>query len=173
MHTSPPRSNFSKKNAPGIASDVAIRCAMLKWVLGGHRWRQRWWETMPTVSDSVSQKKISRSEVEREWGNSYFCYNLSIMIFWGACRPAMNYCRKLLQAYPPIEMYQKNPKCNRFAAPGLEELFPVVLLCQFLVQAGNRIWFYILLMYLCTGFRQNTLAKYTSGYIVGTCIISD
>ncbi len=29
--------------------------------------------------------------------------------------------------------------------------FPVVLLCQFLVMAGNRIWFYILLMYL--GYR--------------------
>ena len=28
-------------------------------------------------------------------------------------------------------------------------------------------------MYLCTGFRQNTLAEYTSGYIVGTYIISD
>ncbi len=26
--------------------------------------------------------------------------------------------------------------------------FPVVLLCQFSVQAGNRFWFYILLMYL-------------------------
>jgi hypothetical protein len=26
--------------------------------------------------------------------------------------------------------------------------FPVVLLCQFLVLAGNRFWFYILLMYL-------------------------
>jgi hypothetical protein len=28
-------------------------------------------------------------------------------------------------------------------------------------------------MYLCTGFGQNTLAEYTSGYIVGTYIISD
>ena len=37
-----------------------------------------------------------------------------------------------------------------FAARGLEELFfPVVLLCQFLVLAGNMFWFYILLlMYL-------------------------
>ncbi len=26
--------------------------------------------------------------------------------------------------------------------------FPVVVLCQFLVLAGNRFWFYILLMYL-------------------------
>jgi hypothetical protein len=26
--------------------------------------------------------------------------------------------------------------------------FPVVLLCQFFVLAGNRLWFYILLMYL-------------------------
>jgi hypothetical protein len=26
--------------------------------------------------------------------------------------------------------------------------FPVVLLCQFFVQAGHRLWFYILLMYL-------------------------
>ncbi len=29
--------------------------------------------------------------------------------------------------------------------------FPVVLLCQFFVLAGNRFWFYILLMYL--GYR--------------------
>ncbi len=28
-------------------------------------------------------------------------------------------------------------------------------------------------MYLCTGFRQNTLAEYASGYIVGTSINSD
>jgi hypothetical protein len=37
---------------------------------------------------------------------------------------------------------------NTLAVRGLEELFfPVVLLCQFLVLAGNRFWFYIL-MYL-------------------------
>jgi hypothetical protein len=37
---------------------------------------------------------------------------------------------------------------NTLAAHGLEELFfPVVVLCQFLVLAGNRFWFYIL-MYL-------------------------
>jgi hypothetical protein len=47
-------------------------------------------------------------------------------------------------------------KCNQFsqterltiilAAHGLEELFfPVVLLCQFFVLAGNRFWFYILM----------------------------
>ncbi len=37
---------------------------------------------------------------------------------------------------------------HTLAARGLEELFfPVVLLCQFLVLAGNRFWFY-LLMYL-------------------------
>jgi hypothetical protein len=30
------------------------------------------------------------------------------------------------------------------AARGLEELYPVVLLCQFLVLAGNWFWFYIL-----------------------------
>ncbi len=28
-------------------------------------------------------------------------------------------------------------------------------------------------MYLCEGFRENTLAEHTSGYIVGTYIISD
>ncbi len=33
------------------------------------------------------------------------------------------------------------------ASHGLEEIFTVVLLCQFLVLAGNRFWFYIL-MYL-------------------------
>jgi hypothetical protein len=27
--------------------------------------------------------------------------------------------------------------------------------------------------YLCMGFRQNSLAEYTSGYIVGTYIVSD
>ncbi len=31
---------------------------------------------------------------------------------------------------------------------GWRNLFPVVLLCQFFVLAGNRFWFYILLMYL-------------------------
>ncbi len=34
------------------------------------------------------------------------------------------------------------------ALRGLEELFPVVLLCQFFVLVGNRFWFYILLMLL-------------------------
>jgi hypothetical protein len=33
--------------------------------------------------------------------------------------------------------------CPRFAWAG-ETFFPVVLLCQFLVLAGNRFWFYIL-----------------------------
>jgi hypothetical protein len=40
--------------------------------------------------------------------------------------------------------------CPRFAWAG-GTFFPVVLLCQFLVMAGNRFWFYILLMYL--GYR--------------------
>jgi hypothetical protein len=33
---------------------------------------------------------------------------------------------------------------NTLAAHGLEEPFPFVLLCQFLVVAGNRFWCYIL-----------------------------
>ncbi len=38
---------------------------------------------------------------------------------------------------------------NTLAARGLEELFSVVLLCQFLVLVGNMFWYYILLlMYL-------------------------
>ncbi len=38
---------------------------------------------------------------------------------------------------------------NTLVTPGLEEpFFPVVLLCQFSVLAGNRFRFYILLMYL-------------------------
>ncbi len=31
---------------------------------------------------------------------------------------------------------------------GLRNLFPVVLLCQFLVLAGNRFWFYILTYFI-------------------------
>jgi hypothetical protein len=38
---------------------------------------------------------------------------------------------------------------------GWRNLFPVV---SILVLAGNRFWFYILLIYLCTGFSQNLLA---------------
>ncbi len=38
-------------------------------------------------------------------------------------------------------------KYTRYAWAG-GTFFPVVLLCQFLVPAGNRFWFYILLMYL-------------------------
>jgi hypothetical protein len=37
---------------------------------------------------------------------------------------------------------------NTLATRGLEGLFPVVLLCQFFVLAGNRFWYYILLMLL-------------------------
>ncbi len=33
-----------------------------------------------------------------------------------------------------------------------------MLLCQFFVLAGNRFWFYIL-RYLCTGFRQDFLPR--------------
>ncbi len=33
---------------------------------------------------------------------------------------------------------------NTLAARGLEDFFSVVLLCQFLVLAENRFWFYIL-----------------------------
>jgi hypothetical protein len=33
---------------------------------------------------------------------------------------------------------------NTLAVHGLEEFFPVVLLYQFFVLAGNRFWFYIL-----------------------------
>jgi hypothetical protein len=51
---------------------------------------------------------------------------------------------------------------NTLAARGLEELFfPVVLLCQFLVLAGNRFWFYIL-----TYLEYNTVVA--SGYFFGS-----
>ncbi len=43
----------------------------------------------------------------------------------------------------------------------------VVRLCQFLVLAGNRFWFYIL-MYLWMGFSSQTYVKDTIGYILGT-----
>ncbi len=32
--------------------------------------------------------------------------------------------------------------------------FPVVLLCQFFVLAGNRLWFYVLLMYLGVSYHK-------------------
>ncbi len=37
---------------------------------------------------------------------------------------------------------------NTLTARGLEELFSVVLLCQFLVLAGSRFWFYLLCTYV-------------------------
>ncbi len=42
---------------------------------------------------------------------------------------------------------QTENEYTRFAWAG-GTFFPVVLLCQFFVLAGNRFWFYILLMYL-------------------------
>jgi hypothetical protein len=56
--------------------------------------------------------------------------------------------------YPSLSPYSRTDGVtdrgtNTLAVRGLEEpFFPVVLLCQFLVLAGNRFWFYILLMYL-------------------------
>jgi hypothetical protein len=49
--------NFSKKNALSIASDVATRRDLLERALDSHQQQQRRWQTMPMVSDSVSQKK--------------------------------------------------------------------------------------------------------------------
>jgi hypothetical protein len=42
---------------------------------------------------------------------------------------------------------KQTEKYTRFAWAG-GTFFPVVLLCQVFVLAGNRCWFYILLMYL-------------------------
>ena len=47
----------------------------------GHRRRQRQWRTMPMVSDLVSQKKISRSEVECKW-EAIFVVTLAQQYFW-------------------------------------------------------------------------------------------
>ncbi len=55
--------------------------------------------------------------------------------------------------YPSLSPYSPTDRItdretNTLAAYGLEDLFfPVVLLCQFLVLAGNWFWFYIF-MYL-------------------------
>ncbi len=55
--------------------------------------------------------------------------------------------------YPSLSPYSQTDRMtdrgtNTLTARGLEELFfPVVVLCQFLVLAGNKFWFYIL-MYL-------------------------
>ncbi len=52
--------------------------------------------------------------------------------------------------YPSLSPYRQMDRITdggtkTLAAHGLEELFfPVVLLCQFLVLARNRLWFYIL-----------------------------
>ncbi len=43
--------------------------------------------------------------------------------------------------------YRQRNKYTHFTWAG-GTFFPVVLLCQFFVLAGNRFWFYILLMYL-------------------------
>jgi hypothetical protein len=43
---------------------------------------------------------------------------------------------------------QNERETNKLAGRGLEELFPVVLLCQFLVLVGNRFWFYLLYTYV-------------------------
>ncbi len=43
-----------------------------------------------------------------------------------------------------IQTDRLTEKYTRFAWAG-ETFFPVVLLCQFLVLAGNRFWFYILM----------------------------
>jgi hypothetical protein len=50
-----------QKSAPGIASDVATRRVALERAPEGHRRQQRQWQTMPMVSDLVSQKKLSRN----------------------------------------------------------------------------------------------------------------
>jgi hypothetical protein len=56
----PPSLKFLlQKRAPGIASNVATRRVVLERAPEGHRRRQRQWQTMPMVSDLVSQKKIS------------------------------------------------------------------------------------------------------------------
>jgi hypothetical protein len=61
--------------------------------------------------------------------------------------------------------------CPHFAWAG-GTFFPVVLLCQFLVLAGNRFWLYILLCIYVRGLAKMFWPN-TSGYIVGTYIISD
>ncbi len=46
---------------------------------------------------------------------------------------------------------------NTLATRGLEEpffSFSVVLLCQFFVLVGNRLWFYILLLYLRVSYHK-------------------
>ena len=58
----PPSLEFLlQKSAPGIASDVATRRVALERAPEGHRRRQRRWRTTSMVSDSVSQKIISRN----------------------------------------------------------------------------------------------------------------
>ncbi len=54
--------------------------------------------------------------------------------------------------YPSLSPYSPTDRItdrgtNTLAARGLEDFFPIVLLCWFLVLAGIRFWFYIL-MYL-------------------------
>ncbi len=47
-----------------------------------------------------------------------FCCNHSVMIFLSARQQAINYCRKLVQAYVHVGMYLKNPKCNKLLQLG-------------------------------------------------------
>ncbi len=62
--------------------------------------------------------------------NSYFCCNLSLTIILGAHQLAKNYCRKLVQAYACVGMYQK---CNKLLQLGWQPVtYPeFTLICHF------------------------------------------
>ncbi len=68
-----------------------------------------------------------------------------------------------------IPTYDEKKTRKTLATRGLEEpFFQLCCYVSFFVLAGNGFWFYMLLMYLCTGFSQNSLVQYEwihSGYI--------
>ncbi len=78
---------------------------------------------------------------------SLFQRNNSLMFWTGVSCFSVTLFYSTLLALTDRQNYRQRVKYTHFAWAG-GTFFPVVLLCQFSVLAGNRFWFYILLMYL-------------------------
>ena len=97
--------------------------------------------------------KISRTMfdfVNNTYWVSFFQRNNSLIFLTGVSCFSVTLFYSTLLAFTDLQKDGQRVKYTRYAWAG-GTFFRVVLLCQFFVLAGNRFWFYILIMYL--GYR--------------------
>jgi hypothetical protein len=63
-------------------------------------------EKMNENQTPLAQIQPNRAHTTSQWDNRYFFGSISVTVFWGARKPAINPCRTLVHSYARVGYHQ-------------------------------------------------------------------